>query len=124
MRFTEAEYAAYQRRLQDRNPDTLFEPTERDFLAQVCTLAKKQGWLVYHTHDSRGSEAGFPDCVFVLPPSRGRPAGRLVFAELKVRTGQLSAAQQQWISVLQTVQQVECYVWRPADWQDIQGVLL
>ena len=50
MNWTESEYAIYQRRLQDRHPDTLFESTEVDFLAQVRAHAKQQGWLFFiHT---------------------------------------------------------------------------
>ena len=122
MNWTESEYAAYQRRLQDRHPDTLFEPTEADFLAQVRAHAKQQGWLFFHTHDARGSEPGFPDCVFLLPPGQ-QHQGRLVFAELKSRIGKLTAEQALWINLLQKVSGIECYLWRPGDWDVIVEVL-
>ena len=122
MHWTEAEYLAYQRRVEDRHPDTLFEPTEATFLAEVRSLAKQQGWLGFHTHDARGSDPGFPDCVFVLPPGLRHP-GRLIFAELKVKSGKLTTEQARWITFLQKVQSIECYVWYPRDWDDILKIL-
>ena len=79
------------------------------------------GWMVYHTYDSRRSDAGFPDLVMV----RG---GRVIFAELKYdkgyadwddrkpkRRGKISEAQQAWIDALSNVFGVECYVWKYPD---------
>lgn len=90
-------------------------------------LARRLGWLVYHTHDSRRSAAGFPDLVMVR-------RGRLIFAELKSMRGKVSAAQYIWLEELRaaTVYNArlalgpdggalvgpEVFVWRPADWLD------
>src|ERR1019366_8380560 len=43
-------------------PDAAPE-TEKDFMARVIALAKSRGYKVYHTLNSRGSEAGLPDLV-------------------------------------------------------------
>ena len=81
-------------------------------MSQVVQLARLCGWMVYHTHDSRGSAAGFPDLVLVRPP-------RLLTVELKSARGRLPPAQREWLEVLEKCRQVEVYVWRPADWETI-----
>ena len=77
--------------------------------AQVEQIARSLGWLVYHTHDSRRSAAGFPDVVAVHPRR-----GRIVWAELKSGKGRVSDAQHEWLDAL-TEAGAEVYVWRPAD---------
>jgi hypothetical protein len=85
------------------------DTSEAHLMARVTALAKAQGWMVYHTWRSINSEPGFPDLVCVKP-------GRLLFAELKSRTGKLTEAQHQWLSLLaHSVPEVEVYTWRPAD---------
>jgi hypothetical protein len=56
------------------------EPTEKQFMATVIEAAQTLGWLVYHTHDSRRSESGFPDLV-------GVRRDRILFIEVKPRRG-------------------------------------
>lgn len=90
--------------------------TEKDFMAAVLKLAKRHGWLVYHTHDSRKSEAGFPDLCMVGPNDR------TIFAELKTATGQLTAAQEHWLDRLRAAGN-EVYLWRPKDWPEIERTL-
>jgi hypothetical protein len=51
--------------------------TEKQLQGAVVELAKRLGYLVYHTFDSRRSNPGWPDLVLCKPP-------RLIFAELKV----------------------------------------
>jgi hypothetical protein len=63
--------------------------------------------LLYHTRDSRGSHAGFPDLVIVTGTS-------VLFRELKSETGRVSAAQQNWLDALAGVG-ADADVWRPAD---------
>ena len=93
---------------------------EGDFLATVTELATLCGWLVYHTYDSRRSQAGFPDLVLAR-------ADKLVFAELKTNTGQLRTAQLEWLDTLGAVAasqpDVDVYLWRPADWPGIVKIL-
>jgi hypothetical protein len=88
--------------------------SERDFQRAVVTLASLKRWCAYHTHDSRGSMAGFPDLVLVRD--------RVVFAELKTATGRVRPAQADWQARLRDAG-AETYVWRPASWHQIEQVL-
>jgi len=90
---------------------------EKDFQDTVVEYAHLCGWMTYHTHDSRRSDAGFPDLTMV----RGT---RLIFAELKSQKGTIRPAQEAWLQRLQGVPAVEVYLWRPTDWDDIEKVLL
>ena len=72
--------------------------------------AKQNGWEVYHTHDSRRSEPGFPDLVLVRD--------RVLFRELKTNTGRISPAQKHWGAVL-TAAGADFKVWRPKDLKTI-----
>ena len=94
----------------------LNEPkNEKEFTNQIRYEADLAGWeLVYHTHDSRHSEPGFPALVLVRPP-------RLVFAELKMRKGKVTQPQQRWLDVLREVPNIEVYLWRYPD--DIDQIL-
>jgi len=64
------------------------------------------GWLVYHTHDSRRSQPGFPDLVLVRD--------RVLYRELKAATGRVSAEQQVWLDRLERAG-ADAAVWRPGD---------
>ena len=81
---------------------------ERDFQRAVCQLAKTLGCIVYHTHDSRRSEPGFPDLVIV-----GKRA--FMFRELKTERGYVSDAQKEWLDKLADAK-ADAAVWRPSDW--------
>ena len=66
MRMTDDEYAAYLKRngmpVPRQGPQVIDQSvTEGEFQAWVLDLANRNGWLAYHTHDSRKSAAGFPD---------------------------------------------------------------
>lgn len=89
--------------------------SERGFLAAVREAAAWAGWLIYHTHDSRRSPAGFPDLVLV----RGT---RVVFAELKTEQGRVTPAQRRWLDALAATS-AEAYLWRPSDWSTIESTL-
>ena len=97
--------------------------TEKQFETQIKDLAKTFGWEYYHTWQSIHSPAGFPDVVML----RLEPAPRLVFAELKtdnLKTSQPSIYQWIWLELLQQVPMpVECYLWRPDDFDEIVEVL-
>ena len=132
MKMTEAELAAYKSRAQGWMPGQ-GEPRPRPayadmhetdvFMPAVIELAKTCGWRVYHTHDSRRSEEGFPDLVMV----RVREGiARLVFAELKSEKGATTPEQQAWLYELRSVPGLrQVYLWRPEHWHDgtIEGVL-
>ena len=85
--------------------------TEKDFQRQVIELAELNGFLVYHTHDSRKSAKGFPDLVMARTE-------RVVFAELKTEKGLVSREQWLWLAALPNA-----YVWRPSDWNAIVKIL-
>lgn len=89
---------------------------ERDFQENVTTLARMYGWLVYHTHDSRRSEPGFPDLVLVHP-KRG-----VLFRELKSESGRMSPAQMKWIASLISAG-ADADVWRPTEMNRIKEEL-
>jgi hypothetical protein len=89
--------------------------TEAALLAHVLRQLKALGWAAYHTHDSRRSEAGYPDIAAV----RG---SRLLYAELKSRTGVLTVEQRLWLDALWSAG-AEVYVFRPDDLDWITEVL-
>jgi hypothetical protein len=106
------------------NP-TAFIPklSEAQFQQQVIDLAKLHGYtLIYHTHDSRRSQPGFPDLVLV-----SEQRGRALFRELKTDTGRVSPAQFSWISGM-LMAKLNIGVWRPSDLKsgriikDLRGV--
>lgn len=82
--------------------------TERHLQDAVIELAQYFGWRCYHTHDSRRSQAGFPDVTLVRDK-------RLIFAELKSAEGRMSAEQSEWAAALLLAGQ-EWYEWRPIHW--------
>ncbi len=86
--------------------------SEKEFMAAVVQEARRFGWLVYHTHDSRRSEPGFPDLVLVHPGW-----GRIVFAELKVKA-RLTSHQEQWLRSIRQAGGLAC-LWRPEDLEAI-----
>jgi hypothetical protein len=96
--------------------------SEKRFQAQVVALAQLHHWVVYHTWRSDHSAAGFPDLVLARPGREGR-AGRCIFAELKTDTGTVLPAQRAWLDVLGTCAGCEAYVWRPAQWSEIEQLL-
>ena len=83
---------------------------ETRFQNQVLKLAKRFGWMAYHTYDARRSEPGFPDLVLVRE--------RVLFRELKTDTGSISKAQEAWGGALIKAG-ADFKVWRPRDMQAI-----
>lgn len=91
--------------------------SEKQFQAQVLGLARYSGFLVYHTHDPRRSQPGFPDLVLVRPP-------RLIFAELKSEEGRIRPEQREWLEALSGCTEApESYLWRPRNLEEIQNLL-
>ena len=92
------------------------EPTryvsEKELLGLVTDIAEAGKWLVYHTYDSRRSQAGFPDLVMTR-------AGRTIFAELKSQKGRIKAAQQNWLDELRKTKGLEVFLWRPSDMDEV-----
>ena len=78
--------------------------TEKQFQSHIVQFAKLQGWLVYHTYDSRRSEPGFPDLVLARD--------RILYRELKTDKGRLTPAQIGWGKTLMDAG-ADYKVWRP-----------
>lgn len=102
---------------------------ERDFTDNVVKYARTRGWLVAHFRPARTADGGwktpmqghkgFPDLVFAR-------RGRVIFAELKAHRGVVTADQKAWLEALAPpgkIADVDVYVWKPRDWQDIVKVL-
>jgi len=70
---------------------------ETSFQANIVRLAHQTGWLVHHDRgdyrDCIAGDPGFPDLVLARE-------GRLIFAELKDATRELSQAQVDWLKAL------------------------
>ncbi|MGL3804705.1 VRR-NUC domain-containing protein [Paeniglutamicibacter sp. R2-26] len=84
--------------------------SEKEFQDQVVEAAKALGWLVYHTHDSRRSEPGFPDLVLVHERKK-----TVLYRELKTQKGKASVDQEKWLRVLSAVGS-DAGLWRPEQW--------
>jgi hypothetical protein len=83
-------------------------PSEAEFERRVIGLARALGWIAYHPHSARHSEAGFPDlaCLRIRD-------GRFLLAELKVWPRlALRPAQARWHAAAARNPTLECYVWR------------
>lgn len=93
--------------------------SEKEFMAQVLSLARVRGWMAYHTHDSRRSPDGFPDLVLIRPIR----APQLIVAELKRSAKeQPTLDQQKWLAAF-TAAGVPSYVWFPECWSEVLEVL-
>ena len=91
--------------------------TEAQFQFAVKRAAMSYGWLVYHTHDSRRSDPGFPDLFMVRN-------GEAIAGELKrEKRSVVSAAQEDWLDVLSEVPGIRTHVWRPSQWPIIEEIL-
>lgn len=95
---------------------TTLPQSESQLQAAVIKLAKLNGFACYHTYSSRRSAPGFPDLICVRPP-------RILAIELKAKDGRVSAEQREWLDLLSAVPGVEVFVFRPADWAEVERVL-
>ena len=101
------------------------EPSEAEFQHSVTELATLWGWRVLHIrrsidgHDGRWrtttSIAGWPDILAWRP-------GQVIAAELKSEAGRLTRQQKDVLASLADAG-IECFVWRPADWAQLESVL-
>ena len=80
--------------------------SEAQLQSTVVEILEWQGWLTYHTHDSRRSDPGFPDLVAVK-------GNRLMFLEFKSQKGKISDEQIEWLSRLSQAHG-EVYLVRPS----------
>ena len=86
--------------------------TEAQWQNTVVEAAQLLGWWVFHDHDSRKNQAGFPDLVLIRPP-------RVMFLELKRETGKLTTAQGEVLGLLEDCPGVEVEVARPSNWSSL-----
>ncbi len=93
--------------------------TEAEFEKWIISVLKVNGWMVNSMHDSRrqtwGADSGYPDITAVSAEKR-----KLMFAELKLEKGRLSAKQNEWLQHLRTLEinaalSVGVMVLRPED---------
>lgn len=99
-----------------RRLDVVGDESEQHFMGRVRKLARLYGWVDTHTYDSQRTRAGEPDLRLVRPP-------RYVLIELKSQHGRLSILQSAYIALLEQCPGVECYVFKPSDWQRIVETL-
>lgn len=91
---------------------------EADWQRRVIDTAKAHGWLVAHFRAAlvragrwatpMTGDVGFPDLVLAK-------SGRLILAELKTDTGDVTKAQKAWLAALGPYARL----WRPRDWEDV-----
>ena len=79
---------------------------EAAFQAQIVRLAELTGWKVYHTHDSRRSQEGFPDLILIRRT-------RMIVAELKTRDETTTFDQRIWLGAFIGTSHPEIALWRP-----------
>jgi hypothetical protein len=84
--------------------------TEAQLQGAIIAAAQRLGWLVYHTHDSRRSQPGYPDLHLV---HEGRHLS--IMRELKKQNGRLRPDQLEWLTTLDLAGH-DTGVWRPIDW--------
>jgi hypothetical protein len=82
--------------------------TEAELQEQVRLMCAQLGLYHFHPHDSRRSQAGWPDSVIIGPD------GTMLFRELKTASGQLSSDQKR-VAYLLKAGGHDFQVWRPAD---------
>jgi len=80
--------------------------SEVNLQSTVMEMMQWQGWLCYHTYDSRRSKAGFPDLTAVK-------GSRLMFVEFKTEKGKVKEAQVEWLDAL-VATHGEVYLVRPS----------
>ncbi|MHA7292612.1 VRR-NUC domain-containing protein [Arthrobacter sp. HLT1-21] len=88
--------------------------TEAQLQGKIVQLAEELGWLVYHTHDSRRSQKGWPDLV-LLHPVRNE----FMIWELKSAKGYPTKHQKIWLAALAAVG-ITVGIRKPEDWASEQ----
>ena len=91
--------------------------SEAEFQADIRALAKENGWVSYHTYDSRRSDEGFPDLVLI------RADQGIFYRELKSATGVVTSKQFAWLTLLSLAPHGDARVWWPWDWAEIEDLL-
>jgi hypothetical protein len=79
--------------------------SEKKLQQLTVNLCRGYGMRCYHTHDSRRSEAGFPDCVIAHPSGP-------IYAELKTEKNRPMTDQVWWLDYFAGLG-LPTYLWRP-----------
>jgi hypothetical protein len=95
--------------------------SEAVWQARVDRLFDRYDWLHYHTHNSKRSPHGYPDCAAVQLEG-DQP--RYLLAELKTnaRTSRPTPAQITWLTRCAAAG-LEVYLWRPTDEAEVEQIL-
>lgn len=89
--------------------------SEEQFQQRIIDYCELRGLLVFHDHDSRRNQPGFPDLVIV-----GRHG--VIFAELKTDKGKLRPDQEKWLLGLHRAGAI-AVIWRPSMWDKVRARL-
>lgn len=98
--------------------------SEKELQRHIIAAAEMLGWRVYHTFDSRRSQAGFPDllmvryaaCTLEQCEADEHPT-EAVAIELKRERGKVSPEQEVWLDLLGRLPGVKfAGVIRPSQW--------
>lgn len=76
-----------------QDPKVFAGISEKELQSTVLDIMRWQGWLCYHTFDSRRSGPGFPDLVAIK-------GSRLLFVEFKAEKGKIREEQIEWLDRL------------------------
>lgn len=99
--------------------------SETEFATAVEDLLNLYHWRWTHSRPAWSNKGwrtpikgdkGFPDYCAVRPP-------RLLFIELKDQYSKLSLEQEAWLNDLRQCPTVECYLWRPDQWEEVVTTL-
>jgi hypothetical protein len=91
---------------------------EDEWMIYIRGVARTLGYAVYHTHDSRRSDAGFPDLILC----KGK---YLLAVELKRdRKQRPTDEQEKWLRLFSGVTEVRAAVWTPEDRDQIYTDLI
>lgn len=96
--------------------------TEKQWMQLVIDAARLLNWCVYHTHDSRRSEPGWPDLVAIRKAPMIAQPSTIIVAELKTERGRLTPAQRHWLDLFESCG-IRAYVWRPSQWDEVEATL-
>jgi len=80
--------------------------SEAELQSSVMESMMWMGWKVYHTHDSRRSNPGYPDLTAVK-------GSRHMFVEFKSEKGKVKPSQIEWLNALARAHD-EVYLVRPS----------
>ena len=83
--------------------------TEAELSEKVRVMCEAFGLMAFHTRDSRGTRAGYPDW-HIVAPGRGH-----MWRELKSNRGRLTPEQSAVLDALHNLGE-DANVWRPEDW--------